>query len=181
MWVTTYFHNSRIDSTTTLPSSLSIRIRLISRVSRFCRTLNRMQAAIISDGTRSVPRNRALNRLATWVKASWPNSSLRRQQNIQRKRRSHRFETFEKCFFYLFCFKRKNYCFALPCDALRILSVHCYRYCHDFFCIWLTQVDQTQLLNRILSKRILPNWKPRQLQRINLETKELKINISYGN
>lgn len=47
----------------------------------------------MSEGTRSVPRNSALSRLATCVNASCPNSSLRRQQNIQRNRRIHRLDT----------------------------------------------------------------------------------------
>lgn len=45
-------------------------MRRISRVSLFCLTRNNMQPAIISDGTKSVPRNRALNKLATCVNAS---------------------------------------------------------------------------------------------------------------
>lgn len=76
------------------PSSFSIRILLISRVSRFCRTRSSTHPAMISEGTRSVPRNRALSRLATCVNASWPNSSFRRQQNAHRNLRNHSFETF---------------------------------------------------------------------------------------
>ena len=48
----------------------------------------------MSDGTRSVPRNRALSKLATWVNASVPYSSFRRQQNAHRNLRNHSFDTF---------------------------------------------------------------------------------------
>lgn len=68
-------------------------MRRISRTSRFCRTRIRMQPAKKSLGTKSVPRKRALNRLATWVNASFPYSSFRRQQKIHRKRRNQTFES----------------------------------------------------------------------------------------
>lgn len=73
---------------------MSIRIRLISLVSLFCRTRNKTHPAIISDGTRSVPRNNAASNWATCENASLPNSSFLKQQNIQRKRRSHKLESF---------------------------------------------------------------------------------------
>lgn len=76
------------------PSSFNMRILRISLVSLFWRTLSRTHPAMISDGTRSVPRNSALSKLATCVNASWPNSSFRRQQKAHRKRRNHSFETF---------------------------------------------------------------------------------------
>lgn len=130
-----------------LPSSFSIRILLISRVSRFWRTLSKIQAAIMSDGTRSVPRNRALNKLATCVNASWPNSSFRKQQNIQRKRRSQRFETLG-CKYFLKNFSLFVQFYFLLCDALLILLAHYYRYCRDFFYILPIQVGRTQSLIR---------------------------------
>ena len=43
---------------------------LSSRVSRFCLTLNRTHPAITSEGTKSVPRNRALNNPETDEKQS---------------------------------------------------------------------------------------------------------------
>lgn len=76
------------------PPSCNIRIRLISLVSRFCLTRNNIQPAIMSEGTRSVPRNRALNKLATWENASWPNSSLRKQQNTHLNLLNQSFESF---------------------------------------------------------------------------------------
>src|SRR4051812_13027281 len=75
-------------------SGFSIRIRRISRVSRFCLTRSKIAPAIMSDGTRSVPRKSADRRLATCMKASFPYSSFLKQQKIQLNLLIHIFETF---------------------------------------------------------------------------------------